>query len=520
MATIGKNILDNLTTGMYADSKVIFREYIQNACDQIDLAVKEGILANNEGQVEIFIDSHKRNISVLDNATGVKCELFVEDLGDIANSNKQIGKNKGFRGIGRLCGLAYCTTLKFKTSYKDEAIASVMTCDAKKMRKMLVENKKYTIDEIWDEIVTFDVEEEDASKHYFSVELIDINHENTDLLDEKKIKDYLSFVAPIPYKNTFILRTSIYSHAKELGCGIDEYCIQVNGQQIFKEYTTRIKEQSGANLKNYDEISKLEFKDFYVGEGENKKLIAWMWYGLSRFEKQIPIINQMRGLRVRSSNIQIGNDDVVQDLFKEKRGNYYFVGEIFALDGALIPNSQRDYFNENETRVQFEDALREYFFDVLHKLYYDANRLKNAYKKQEEYVSKVDEFNKKVKENGFINEDEKHKMKFAIERMEKEASEKKRDIEKFKSIDKNSPMAIVQRCIESKFRADNLEKSVEKKKVVAQQVNEKKQYMTSSLSKLSKGERKLVSRLLAIISEVAPKDISDKIIEKIKEELR
>lgn len=127
MATIGKNILDNLTTGMYSDSKVIFREYIQNACDQIDLAVKEGILENNEGQVEIFIDSRKRNISVLDNATGVKSELFVEELGDIANSNKQIGKNKGFRGIGRLCGLAYCTTLKFKTSYKDEAIASVMT---------------------------------------------------------------------------------------------------------------------------------------------------------------------------------------------------------------------------------------------------------------------------------------------------------------------------------------------------------------------------------------------------------
>lgn len=44
MATVGKNILDNLTTGMYADSKVIYREYIQNACDQIDLAIKLGIL--------------------------------------------------------------------------------------------------------------------------------------------------------------------------------------------------------------------------------------------------------------------------------------------------------------------------------------------------------------------------------------------------------------------------------------------------------------------------------------------
>lgn len=132
MATIGKNILDNLTTGMYSDSRVIYREYIQNACDQIDLAVKMNILAQGEGQVDIYVDNSKRYISILDNATGVKSESFIEDLGDIANSNKQIGQNKGFRGIGRLCGLAYCKTLKFKTSYLGECVASVMTCDAKK----------------------------------------------------------------------------------------------------------------------------------------------------------------------------------------------------------------------------------------------------------------------------------------------------------------------------------------------------------------------------------------------------
>lgn len=99
----------------------------------------------------------------------------------------------------------------------------------------------------------------------------------------------------------------------------------------------------------------------------------------------------MRGLRVRSGNIQLGNDDVLKDLFKEPRGNYYFVGEVFAASKELIPNSQRDYFNENKMRVLFEDLLREYFFDVLHKLYYEANRVKNDYKRQEEYIAKVAE---------------------------------------------------------------------------------------------------------------------------------
>ena len=68
MATVGKNILDNLTTGMYSDSKVIYREYIQNACDQIDLAIREGILSADEGYVDIYTDSKKRYISIKDNA--------------------------------------------------------------------------------------------------------------------------------------------------------------------------------------------------------------------------------------------------------------------------------------------------------------------------------------------------------------------------------------------------------------------------------------------------------------------
>ncbi len=48
----GANILENLTTGMYQDSKVIYREYIQNSCDQIDKAVKDGILKPGEGTIK------------------------------------------------------------------------------------------------------------------------------------------------------------------------------------------------------------------------------------------------------------------------------------------------------------------------------------------------------------------------------------------------------------------------------------------------------------------------------------
>ena len=516
MATVGKNILDNLTTGMYSDSKVIFREYIQNACDQIDLAISLGILSPGEGSVEIFTDTKKRYISIKDNATGVKADEFIEDVGDIANSNKEIGKNKGFRGIGRLCGLAYCKTLKFTTSYLGENVKSIMTCDAKKMRAMLVENKKYTLDEIWDAIITYSTEEESEGEHYFEVEMFEINQENTDLLNEKKVREYLSFVIPVPYKNKFILRSHIYTYAQKLGYKIDEYCVRINGFQIFKEYTTKLKEQSGAILKNYDEISRLEFKDFRNADGV---LVAWMWVGLSRFEKQIPKVNAMRGLRVRSSNIQLGNDDALQDLFKESRGNYYFVGEVFAVSKGLIPNSQRDYFNENETRVLFEDLLREYFFDVLHKLYYEANRVKNDYKRQKEYLAKVAEYKKKEKEQGFINEEERQKLQFDIDKAKKTAEEARKRLDKLDTGDTNSPMSEVRKSIGQKYGADKLKKEAERAEITIED-DKKRTFVTSGMSKLSRSERKIVSRILSIITEIAPKDVAEQIIEKIKEEMR
>ena len=516
MAKVGKNILDNLTTGMYSDSKVIYREYIQNACDQIDLAIKLGILFPDEGCVDIFIDNKKRYISIKDNATGVKADDFIEDVGDIANSNKEIGKNKGFRGIGRLCGLAYCKTLKFTTSYLGEKNKSIMTCNAQKMRAMLVENKKYTLDEIWDAIITYSTESEAESEHYFEVEMFDINKENTDLLNDTKVREYLSFVVPVPYKNTFILRNQIYNYSDSIGYNIDEYCVRVNGSQIFKEYTTKLKEQSGANLKNYDEISRLEFKDFRDTSGN---LIAWMWVGLSRFEKQIPTVNHMRGLRVRSANIQLGNDDTLQPLFKESRGNYYFVGEVFAVNPELIPNSQRDYFNENEVRVLFEDLLRSYFYDVLHKLYYEANRVKNDYKRQEEYLNKVAEFEKKEKEQGFVNEDERQKLQFEVDKAKKSAEEARKRLDKFNQKDNNSPLSEVRKSIERKYGADKLKKEAESTNLTTND-DKKKSYIASSMSKLSRNERKLVTKILSIITDIAPKDIAEQIIDKIKEEMR
>ena len=69
-----------------------------------------------------------------------------------------------------------------------------------------------------------------------------------------------------------------------------------------------------------------------------------MWYGINRFEKQIPALNEMRGIRLRKGNIQIGNEQTFleHNFYKEPREYLYLLGEVFAVHNELRPNARRE----------------------------------------------------------------------------------------------------------------------------------------------------------------------------------
>ncbi len=135
---IGKTVIETLTSGMYEDARFVYREYVQNAADQIDKAVELGILKNrNEGRIHISIHTIGKKIIIEDNATGIKSDEFFSLLANIALSTKDRTKDKGFRGIGRLGGLGYCSRLIFETSYKGENVKSIMTWDADSLQQKL-----------------------------------------------------------------------------------------------------------------------------------------------------------------------------------------------------------------------------------------------------------------------------------------------------------------------------------------------------------------------------------------------
>lgn len=505
----GAHILEILTTGMYQDSKIIYREYIQNSCDQIDTAIKDGILKQSEGSIKIWLDREKRTIAIEDNATGISAEEFQSTLLNIADSDKKIGENKGFRGIGRLCGLAYCKELVITSSSKGENVVSIMVCDAQKMRKLIDEHacgKKHTANEVLQSICRFEQKEEkNIDSHFFKVDLIDINSENTDLLDFQQVKDYLSFVAPAPYQSSFLHRNKIYKHAKDLGTKIDEYNITLNGETIFKKYTTILKESNGDK---YDDIFDVDFKDFKNEDGE---LFAWMWIGVSSFKKSIPPkANPMRGLRLRKENIQIGGEDSLQKLFKENRGNGYFVGEVFAVNKELIPNSQRDYFNENRARTEFERKLKKYFNEELQKIYYIGSEMNSASKKIALFEKKDAEFKVKEANGAFLDNAHRKRELKSVQDSKKEAEAAQIKIEKAKG----KADSLTQKII-SKIE-DERPKSVAAPVSLTSKVNS---HESGKLSKYSQRERKLISKIFRIISVATDAKTAEQIINKIEEKL-
>jgi len=519
MAEIGKNIIENLTSAMYENSYTVYREYIQNSADSIDKAIESGLLTSKNAFIDIDIDINKRRVVIYDNACGIPKDNFYKLLSDIADSKKDPSKDKGFRGIGRLAGIAYCKKLIFRSSFSGEDVTSIMSWDGDMLRKVLADTTQHpSASDLVDMLITTKEEKAKPEEHFFEVIMEDVIAESDNLLDEHSVIEYLQAVAPIPYTNTFIFRNRIYEFAENNGFAIDEYDISINGNPIYKPYRTVIYEGVDGSKTPFDEITDIQFEVFKDNKDD---VLGWMWYGISRFEKQIPIINSMRGIRIRKENIQIGNEETLgyPKFFKETRGNHYFFGEIFAIHPKLIPNARRDYFNTNSTLIDFEKKLYPILHNQFYSLYHYANKVKVNAKKIVEYSKKQEEYNTKIQSSGFISKHDQEKAEKDLENSKEIAQKAEHELKlRQKDAEKNEVFTRVFNAINTAYKTEgtkessNSEKSVDSKKKTA--------YLSQSLSRYSKKEQKLIGSIYEIIKKILPQDTAELVIKKIQEELK
>lgn len=354
---VGKYTLESLTTGMYSEPKIVYREYIQNSVDSLENAVASGLIESQSMRIDIIVNAEESYICIKDNGTGISTVEAQKTLMNVGSSKKRNSKNRGFRGIGRLGGMSYCDTLIFTTSYETETEKTVVTFDCKKLRRLLApgEHEDMSLSAVLEEITTIEVLPEKSEKHYLCVEMKDVNG-FSDLLDISAVRSYISQVAPLPYQSRhFIYTSQLKEYLNSNGYYIEEFSIFVGEDEsdlepVYKPNKSRFRSDRGK--KTVDEITSMSYFDITI-DGE---LFALGWYGNSGWYGFLSD-KELSGFRVRKGNILIGDSKTMNAIFKEARFNGWTQGEIFIVTDKLIPNARRDDFEQNDAYYKLIEAL-------------------------------------------------------------------------------------------------------------------------------------------------------------------
>ena len=375
---IGKFTLESLTTGMYEQPLIIYREYLQNAADSLEAAQRLGLVDEKTMMVQVRVNTDERLIEIQDNGAGISQKIAASVLMSVGKSPKVHTESRGFRGIGRLGGISYCDKLVFETSALGEEVATKVTYDCALLKRLLSpgENTDMSMAEVIGKVCSLETIPVPTDEHYFAVKLFDVD-DRTELLDPEKVKNYLGQIAPVPYSPHFkMLSDHIYAFLSEHGVKLTEFPVQVSFDNEFprpltKPFSRRYFAGRGKSQEpeTIYEIEKIVLKD------SNDNLLALGWYGKGDWNGTLTDPS-IRGLRLRMGNIQIGGEDTLDQVFRQSRFNGWCQGEIFVVSDDLIPNARRDNFEQNSAYFELIKAIRP-ITDQITKQLTEASRARN-----------------------------------------------------------------------------------------------------------------------------------------------
>ena len=344
----GGFVLETLTIGMYGEARNAIREYIQNGFDSVHRAIDElKILPPGDGLIEIEMAADHKSLTIRDNGAGLPVRTAASVLTRVGASAKSHRKNAGFRGIGRLAGIVFCDTVTFTTKAKRDREQTTAIFNAKAMRAAMSPGKgstKSAFDLMKEGVAAFRSLSPDANKHFFQVKLEGFTDAPAECESPRKMYDFVSQIAPVPYAADFPYHVELQKAAKECEIPIEEVRITIkNGidkpTSVTKRYGASYEFESGTAT-----LHKCAIHHSETGRW-------WAWVG-KKAESGAYTDPRVSGLRVRVRNIQIDGTTIVRDIFRDHAKSHarfqdYFLGEIFIEPSTLVPNARRDGFEED-----------------------------------------------------------------------------------------------------------------------------------------------------------------------------
>lgn len=348
---LGVDIIELVSSSMYVEPLTIYREYIQNAADAIDDARAAGLIATDaHGIVDIVVDPATRTARIRDNGIGVPGPDFVRRLTAFGASAKRGGQRRGFRGVGRLAALGYCQELLFRSRSTANEWVHELRWDCRLLRTLLRSGEyKGTLGEAVRSATSHRrYPAGESAAHFFEAELKGVVRlGKDDLLNDAAIRAYLGQVAPVPFARAFRHREKIRAFLGDL-LGSTELHVFVNSVgPVCRPYGDTIPMRPDLQSNGTD-------LSLVTIPGTDSDMAARGWVLHHEYLGAVPRGLGIRGLRLRSGDIQVGNEAILEPLFAEPRFNAWAVGEFHVADRRIVPNGRRDNFEQG---VHFSNLL-------------------------------------------------------------------------------------------------------------------------------------------------------------------
>ena len=336
-------MLELLSSAMYVDPLSIYREYVQNAADAIDDARAAGSMAADVvGRVDITIDPIGRGIVIRDNGAGIPVQHAERRLLAIGASTKRGTRARGFRGVGRLAGLAYGRTLTFRTRSLGDDEVIELRWDCQRLKAALRDvTQSDDIGSVIERVVSVSrFDGADWPTSFFEVEVTDVVRTKRDaLLSPAQVAEYLEQVAPIPFDPALSWGPQITEHLASVRMAALDICIG-----DLAPLRRPLRDTFNVSDTVEDRFDELELLTATNLDGE---IAAVGWVLHHGYRGSITIRSRIGGMRCRVGNVQIGGESLLEEIFPETRFDGWSVGEVHVLDPRIVPNARRDHFEQN-----------------------------------------------------------------------------------------------------------------------------------------------------------------------------
>lgn len=341
--SIGHDLLSLISSAMYVEPMIIYRELIQNSADAIDDATDAGLIKAGAGLVQLAIDGLHRRVVVRDNGSGISNDDFVKTMCAVGSSPKRGTKSRGFRGIGRLVGLGYAQELLMRSrSRADESVMEALW-DARLLRDLLRSRQHAPLDEVIASVVNISSRDAlgDEPAHFFEIELRKIVRLADDrLLNAPAVERFLSEAAPVAFHSDFEQGAEITNTLRQFG-PYPVIDVRVNGSNtsLTRPYRNLLP-ISASKIAHISDIEVIKIPAYDDGSS----IAAVAWIAKHEYFGAIPRRLGVRGLRARIGNLQIGDARVFAEAFPEERFADWAIGEVHVYDERVVPNGRRDAF--------------------------------------------------------------------------------------------------------------------------------------------------------------------------------